>query len=200
MPLLLFLYVRFIGGMECWDGFSTKAFRNWGPMIRLALPGMVMVMAEFLAFEILTLASARISATHLAANTVLQSLSVLTYQLPFPVAIAASTRVANLIGATLPDAAKITAVVTVVIGTFLGLLNMVVLSSLRNQIPWLFTSDVDVVNLAARTLPVNAAFQLFDALAAQMNGLLRGLGKQEVGGYINLLAYYAVSHHSISSH
>jgi len=194
MPILLFLYVRFVGGMECWPGFTTKAFRNWGPMIRLALPGMVMVMAEFLAFEILTLASARISATHLAANTVLQSLSVLTYQLPFPLSIAASTRVANLIGASLPEAAKVTAKVTLIIGTCLGLLNMILLSSLRNYIPQLFSNDIEVITLAAATLPVNAAFQLFDALAAQMNGLLRGLGKQEVGGYINLLAYYAVSH------
>jgi len=193
MPLFLFLYVRFIGGMECWPGFSRKAFKNWGPMIRLALPGLVMVLAEFMAFEILTLSSSWISATHLAANTVLQSLSVLTYQLPFPLSIAASTRVANLIGAGLPDAAKKTGRVTMVVGTVLGCMNMVVLASLRNYIPWLFTNDREVVELAAMVLPVNAAFQLFDSLAAQCNGLLRGLGKQEVGGYINLFAYYAVS-------
>jgi MATE family multidrug resistance protein len=195
MPILLLLYVRFIApnGMECWPGLTSQALRNWGPMIRLALPGLVMVLAEFLAFEILTLASARISATHLAANTVLQSLSILTYQLPFPLSIAASTRTANLIGASLPDAAKITTQVAFISGTIIGLFNMILLSSLRFQIPWLFTSEADVVALAAATLPINAAFQLFDALAAICNGALRGLGKQEVGGYINLFAYYVVS-------
>nr|POE66677.1 putative transporter [Quercus suber] len=193
MPVLLFLYVRFIGGMECWPGFSKKALMNWGPMVRLALPGFVMVMAEFLAFEILTLASARISATHLAANTVLQSLSVFAYQFPFPVSIAASTRVANLIGAGLPDAAKVTVQVTFAAGTVIGLINMTVLSSLRMQIPRLFSNDAEVVALAAATLPINAAFQLFDSLAGQGNGLLRGLGKQEAGGYINLFAYYAIA-------
>jgi MATE family multidrug resistance protein len=195
MPILLLLYVRFIApnGMECWPGFTSQALRNWGPMIRLALPGLVMVVAEFLAFEILTLASARISATHLAANTVLQSLSILTYQLPFPLSIATSTRVANLIGAGLPDAAKITTRVAFIIGTVIGVVNQVLLSSLRFQIPWLFTSEEDVVALAAATLPVNAAFQLFDALATVCNGTLRGLGRQEVGGYVNLFAYYVVS-------
>ena len=146
-----------------------------------------------MAFEILTLMSSRISATHLAANTVLQSLSVLTYQFPFPLSIAASTRVANLIGAGLPEAAKQTGRTTMIIGAVLGCLNMVVLASLRQYIPRLFTDDVDVIQLAAAVLPVNAAFQLFDSLAAQCNGLLRGLGKQEIGGYINLVAYYAVS-------
>ncbi|CZT25040.1 related to uncharacterized membrane protein, predicted efflux pump [Ramularia collo-cygni] len=193
MPILLFLYVRFVGGMECWPGFSRKAFINWGPMVRLALPGLIMVLAEFLAFEVLTLASARISATHLAANTVLQSLSVLTYQLPFPLSIAASTRCANLIGAGLPDAAKVTSRVTFGIGIFLGMFNMIALSALRTKIPWLFTNEADVVALAAACLPINAAFQLFDSLAAQCNGLLRGLGKQEIGGYVNLFAYYVIA-------
>jgi MATE family multidrug resistance protein len=193
MPILLFLYVRFYGGMECWPGFTRQALRNWGPMIRLALPGLVMVLAEFLAFEILTLASARFSSTHLAANTVLQSLTVFTYQLPFPLSIAASTRVANLIGASLPDAAKVTVRVTLVLGACIGLFNSLLLAGLRHRIPWLFTSDPEVVALAAATLPVNAAFQLFDSLSAQCNGTLRGIGKQSMGGYINLFAYYAVS-------
>lgn len=193
MPLLLLAYVRFIGGLECWPGFTWKAFKNWGPMVRLAIPGLVMVMAEFLAFEILTLASARLGATYLGAQTVLQSLSVLTYCLPFPISIAASTRVANLIGATLPDAAKVTGRIAVIFGTVVGLFSTVVLLAARYHIPQLFTNEQDVVELAARTLPINAAFQLWDALAAQMNGILRGLGKQEIGGYIGLFAYYGVS-------
>lgn len=198
MPVMLFLYVRFVGGMECWPGFSRKAFVNWGPMIRLALPGLIMVVAEFLAFEILTLSSSWISAEHLAANTILQSLSVLTYQLPFPLSIAASTRVANLIGATLPEAAKVTARVTFIVGIVLGVFNMLMLSIFRNYIPLLYTNDDDVIRLAAGVLPLCAAFQLFDALAAVCNGLLRGLGKQEVGGYINLFAYYVASGYDLS--
>ena len=193
MPLLLFLYVRFVGGMDCWPGFTRKAFVNWGPMVRLALPGCLMVMAEFLAFEILIFAAARFSATHLATQGVLQSMTVLTYQLPFPISVAGSTRVANLIGATLPDAAKVTTRVIFVVGAFLGLFNMILLASLRNHLPWLWTSDPDVVVLASKTMLVNAAFQLWDALAAQCNGVLRGLGKQAVGGYISLFAFYVVS-------
>lgn len=192
MPLLLLLYVRYTSALECWPGFSRAAFRNWGPMVRLALPGMVMVMAEFLAFEILTLASANFSATHLAANTVLQSLSVTTYQLPFPLSIAGSTRIANFVGASLPDAAKCTAKTMLCIGTAIGIFNMLLLSIFRFQIPWFFTSEPDVIALAAKTIPVNAAFQLVDSLAAQCNGILRGLGKQSVGGILSLLAFYGV--------
>jgi MATE family multidrug resistance protein len=193
LPLFLFLYVYFIDGRQCWNGFTRKAFVNWGPMIKLALPGLLMVEAEFLAFEILTLASSYFSTTHLAAQSILGTLTALTFQIPFPISIAASTRVANLIGATLSDAAKTSAKVAFIAACAVGIFNVILLSSFRNYIPQLFTDDADVIALVAKVLPLCAAFQLFDALAANCNGLLRGLGRQEVGGYVNLFCYYAVA-------
>lgn len=70
---------------------------------------------------------------------------------------------------------------------------MVLLSTLRSYIPRLFSSDPEVVEIVAQVLPLCAAFQLFDALAANCNGILRGLGRQEVGGYIQLFLYYVVA-------
>lgn len=78
-------------------------------MIKLALPGMVMVVAEWFAFEILTLASGRLGVATLAAQSVLMTVTAITFQIPFPLSIAGSTRVANLIGAKLVDAAKTSA-------------------------------------------------------------------------------------------
>ena len=71
--------------------------------------------------------------------------------------------------------------------------NIILLSSLRNIIPQLFTDDQDVINLVAKVLPICAAFQLFDSLAANCNGLLRGLGRQEIGGWVNLFCYYVIA-------
>lgn len=109
LPILLFLYVQFVDGKQCWGGFSRRIFANWWVMIRLALPGMVMVEAEWLAFEIMTLLAGQFGTEYLAAQSVLVTLSSISYQIPFPMSIAASTRVANLMGAGLVDAAKITA-------------------------------------------------------------------------------------------
>ena len=33
MPILLFLYVRFGDGMQCWGGFSKRALTNWGECV-----------------------------------------------------------------------------------------------------------------------------------------------------------------------
>lgn len=192
LPVVLLLYVIFVDGRECWGGLDKRALSNWGPMIKLALPGLVMILAEWLAFEILTLSASFISTTHLAAQSVLSTLSAIAFQFPFPISIAASTRIANLIGATLPDAAKIAARVALVAACIVGSLNVILLSSLRGYIPRLFTNDKDVMDLVAGVLPLCASFQLFDALAANCNGILRGLGRQEIGGIVNLIAYYVI--------
>jgi len=63
----------------------------------------------------------------------------------------------------------------------------------RYQIPRLFTPDPDVIELVASVLPIVAVMQLFDGMAAVSHGLLRGIGRQEFGGYANLAIYYIVA-------
>ncbi|KAH6659363.1 mate-domain-containing protein [Truncatella angustata] len=193
IPLLLFLYVVFIDGSQCWGGFSKKALMNWGPMVKLALPGMVMVVAEWLAFEVLTLASSQFGTKYLAAQSILMTLTSTTFQLPFPISIAASTRVANLIGAKLANAARTSAKVAVFAAGGVAIFNVILLSSLRYELPKLLTTDEEVIDLVAQMMFLVAVMQIFDAMAAMAHGLLRGIGKQHFGGYANLFAYYAIA-------
>lgn len=193
LPLLLLLYVRFVDGMQCWGGFSRRAFSNWGVMLRLALPGMVMLQAEYMAFEILTLCSSRFGPTHLAAQSVLTTVASISYQIPFPVSIAASTRIANLIGAGLVDAAKTTGRVSTGAAAIVGVFNLILYSSLRFRIPLLFTNDPAVIEILAETLPLIGVMQVFDSLGAGAHALLRGIGRPSVGGYANLVSYYLIA-------
>ncbi|CAK7221150.1 hypothetical protein SCUCBS95973_004398 [Sporothrix curviconia] len=193
MPLLLLVYIYFVDGAQCWGGFSKRIFSNWGPMIKLALPGMIMIEAEYFAFEILTLAAGRFGATELAAQSVLVTLTSTTYQIPFPMSIAASTRIANLIGAKLPDAARTCAKVATVAGFLIGGFNLFMVAAFRYQIPMLFTNDPDVIELVAKASPIVAFMQVFDGSSAVASAILRGVGRQEIGSYANLAAYYIVA-------
>jgi MATE family multidrug resistance protein len=74
-----------------------------------------------------------------------------------------------------------------------GLFNVTLLAVFRYRIPLLFTQDREVIELVAQTLPVCAVMQLFDGMAAVSHGLLRGVGRQEFGGYANLVCYYLVA-------
>lgn len=162
-------------------------------MVRLALPGLMMVLAEYLAFEILTLSASWLSVRELASQSILGTIACIVYQIPFSISIAALTRVANLIGATLVDAARTAAKASLAAAVLVGAFNSLLLFSLRSYIPGLFTGDSEVAGLVTKVLPMCAAFQLMDALAANCNGVLRGLGHQEIGGLVALGAYYVVA-------
>lgn len=109
LALCLVLYVKYVNGYQCWGGFSSRAFSNWGPMIWLALPGMIMVLAEWGAFELMTFLAARFGDDYLAAQSTLVTSSGISFQIPFAMSVASSTRIANLIGAGLVDRARIAA-------------------------------------------------------------------------------------------
>ncbi|TDZ47217.1 putative transporter [Colletotrichum trifolii] len=193
LPLLLFSYVRLVDGRQCWGGFSRRALSNWGPMLRLALPGMIMIEAEYMAFEVLTLFSSRFGPEYLAAQSVVLTLTAITYQIPFPVSIAASTRIANLIGAGLVDAAKTTGKVAFGAALTVGVFNVILFGGLRFHLPRLFSNDEEVIAIVANVLPLCAVMQVFDGLAAGAHGLLRGIGRPSIGGYANLAVYYGVA-------
>lgn len=193
IPILLALYVYFFEGRECWKGFSKKAFHNWGPMVRLALPGMIMIEAQFSVLEILTIAAGQFGPASLAAQSVLVSVTSTAFNIPFPLAIAASTRVANLIGANLVGAARTSAKVALVAACLVGLFNLTMLTVFRHQIPLIFTDDLTVAGIAAQGMLVCAVLEVFDATAAVSHGLLRGIGRQSIGGYANLFSYYFVA-------
>ncbi|KAK1750466.1 putative transporter [Echria macrotheca] len=193
LPLLLAGYVWLVDGSQCWNGFSRRAFGNWGPMIKLALPGMIMIEAQFSVLEILTIAAGQFGTAKLAAQSVLVTVTSASFNIPFPLAIAASTRIANLIGAGLSDGARVTAKVAVISAGIVGLTNLTLLSTLRFHIAGVFTDDDQVISIAARVMLVCALMQIFDALAAVSHGILRGVGQQVIGGYANLFAYYFVA-------
>ena len=161
-------------------------------MLKLALPGVAMLEAEGLAFAILTLSAARFGTTSLAAQSVLSTLTTLALQIPFSLSIAGSTRIVNHISAAYPIRAKISARVTFSAALIAGAMNMTLLFSLQEYMPHLFTADPEVIQVISDTLPLVATFQLFDALATTCNGVLRGLGRQSTGGYVQLICYYLI--------
>lgn len=196
-PILLFLYVRFAipSSLRCWPGFSRDAFKNWRPMIRLSIQGVLMIEAEWLAFDIiLTFAAAYLGDKYLAAQSVLFNFTILMDHLPFPASIAASTRLGNLIGSGALGAARIAVTTYYVIFVGIGLFELFFTMAMKNVIPKIFSGDNEVRNIVSTMMPAVAVFQLVDCTTALSNGLLRGLGRQKFGGWTNFLVYYMVSH------
>ncbi|ODQ81422.1 hypothetical protein BABINDRAFT_159718 [Babjeviella inositovora NRRL Y-12698] len=191
--VLLYLYVAFVDGDKCWGGFSRDALHHWRDLAHLAIPGIVMLEAEYVAYEILTLFSSSFGTSALAAQSAISTIASLTYMVPFAVSIAAATRIANFVGATNVPCALIATRVGLYASLIVASANCVVLLSFKAPIARLFTLDSEVISLIVSLFPLVAAIQVFDGLASVASGILRAQGNQKVGGVVNLLGYYALA-------
>ncbi|CAR25572.1 hypothetical protein ZYGR_0A01370 [Zygosaccharomyces rouxii] len=177
---------------KCWHEFHWKTvIHGWEPLIRLAVPGIIMIEAEFLAFESLTVLAARFETTELASQAVATSVQSISFQIPFAVSIAASNRISTHVGrGKIPDCQIATRSTLFYMGPAVSMLNLVGLLGGRYFVSSLFTSDPAVIQRAAKLISVIAINQIWDAYNVLGAGCLRAQGRQNIGGYLNLVAYY----------
>lgn len=198
MTLGLLLYTIFtkqeVNPLKCWNGIIKPAqvFKNWKKMLSLALPGILMVETEFLGFEILTIFASYLGSEALGAQSIVSTIASLAYQVPFAISVTTSTRVANFIGASLWESCVITCQTSLLLSFVCSFTNMLIILIFRRQIAGMFSKEQDVKELVITTLPILAFMQLFDAFNASTAGCLRGQGRQKIGGYINMFAFYAI--------
>lgn len=195
LPLALFGYVFLVNPstLDCWPGLTSRALSHWSPMLRLSLPGILMVESEWLAFDALTFAASYLSTQHLASQSILLSIAIMMYHVPYPAGIAVSTRLGNLIGSGALQAAKTATKAYGLIFAGVGTFNMVLLFCIRHPLPLAYTSDPAVIHILRSILPLLAAFELFDTTTALANAVVRGLGRQIIGGWTNLGCYYVIA-------
>ncbi|KAK6875635.1 putative transporter [Candida tropicalis] len=191
IALLMLLYVIFIDGMECWGGIEwEKACSNWKPMLSLAIPGVVMVISDFLAFEILTIFASRFGTEALAAQSIVSNIATLCFQVPFAFAVAISTRMGHLIGDENISGAKVVNGLTVIIGGTIGVASFMLMYFGRKVLASFFTNDEKVLTIASSLLFLAGINQISDALNVVGTGVLRGQGRQRIGSILNIISYY----------
>lgn len=179
--------------LVCWGGFDIReAFSGWSRLIPLAIPGLIMLVAEFLYFELMTLMASYLGTVPLAAQSIGSTVAALTYQIPYAIGIAGSTRIANFLGAGLPNAAQLSTKVCLTFGTAISAVNFLFLYFFRRHIALLFTPDERVISTVTKVMWLIALMQVSDGVNANSAGCLRGQGRTKIGGVVNLISYYAI--------
>ncbi|KAI9354998.1 mate-domain-containing protein [Pilaira anomala] len=191
--LLLALYIYRVDGYQAWPTWSTRTafnFSHWGPMVKLAIPGILLICTETWAYEIIALGASWIDTPSLGAQSIILTSITALYTLAFGVGIASANRVGNLLGAQRPKQARIAARTALIVGIAVGALNAGTLLMFRKTWAFIFTSDSEVVQIVSDVLPLVALFVFADNIAGVADGVLNGMGRQHVGAWCNLVSYY----------
>ncbi|KAJ9084441.1 ethionine resistance protein [Entomophthora muscae] len=191
--LFALLYIKYIEGSSCWGGWSSQALTGWGVYIRLGIPGILMICSEWWAFEIMSLMASYLGKDKLAAHSVVLSITNVTFSIAIGQSISASNRIGNLIGASMPNRARISSRCALALALMLPFISVFTLLGFGWQIGSLFSKDPEVVKCIMVIIPVVSAYQVFDSVGSVSSGILRGQGRQKIGAVANLFAFYVLA-------
>ncbi|KAI7859436.1 mate-domain-containing protein [Circinella umbellata] len=193
MLILLILYTWKIKGSEAWGGWTSDAFKNWWPFLRLAIPGALMICSEWWAYQLTALATSYLGRINLASQSILLTAVGASFQIPFAISIASANRVGNSLGQCLALQAKRASMIALFVSVAFGFLNCVFFILARSKIGYLFTGDEEVIVNVSRVIPFCALFVIADSLNGVSAGVIRGLGHQRIAAWINIISNYVLA-------
>lgn len=159
----------------------------WG-YVKLAISGYLMLVADLIVFEGLSVLSGLISESALASQGILLSITSLIYfTVPVCIGFIAAVRVGRALGSNHPAGAKSAFLSSLLLGLLLASVISTLLVALRTQLPLFFSSDPAVINPVTTLLPLVALISWIDNAAISTTGVLRGLGKQHLSAFSNIL-------------
>merc|ERR1719242_1646929 len=133
---------------------------------------------EWWAWEIVTLLSGLLGPIQLAVHGVYATILPLYYMIPLGIGLAGAARVGALIGENRFHLAKRLGNAIL----WFTLIETLILSAiswiLREHIPRVFTSNQEVIDIAARLSPLFCLFVIPDGLQGAFQGVLRGIKRQ----------------------
>ncbi|KAK6151397.1 hypothetical protein DH2020_014032 [Rehmannia glutinosa] len=195
--LVVFAELGYIMGGWCpqtWTGFSTAAFKDLLPVIKLSISSGIMVCLELWYNSILVLLAGYMSNAEVAISAFSICLNINGWEFMICLGFlgAACVRIANELGRGDAKATKfsINVLITtsVVIGVFFTILCLV----FGHNIGYLFTNDVEVASTVSDLSLLLAISVLLNSIYPVLSGVAVGAGMQGTVAIINLCCFYLI--------
>lgn len=169
--------------------YQWEIFRK---LLRLGVPTSLQMFFEVSAFSGAAIIAGMISKNALAAHQIAINLASITFMICTGLAMAATIRVGNQIGQkNIPKikAAGESALIQVVV--IMGIFAILFIV-LKNLLPLIYISDIEVVKIASSLLVLAAIFQIPDGVQVVAQSALRGLQDVKSPTIITFISYWLV--------
>ncbi|MCL4118329.1 UNVERIFIED_CONTAM: hypothetical protein GTU68_008586 [Idotea baltica] len=169
------------------DWPQWKTIKN---LLFIGLPIGIAVFAETSIFAIIALLIGKLGATVISGHQIALNFSSLVFMVPYSISIASTIRVGQLLGQENATAAYFASRVSISTALTYACCAAFIILLFRHSIASLYSSDTQVINLAASLIIYSAIFQLPDAVQATASGALRGYQDTRVTMIITLFSYW----------
>ncbi|MEH7452377.1 MATE family efflux transporter [Gottfriedia acidiceleris] len=169
------------------------SFTTWKSVLKLGVPIGLSIFFEVSVFSVVTLLLSEFDTETIAAHTVAMNFASLLYMVPLSISMALTIVVGYEVGAkefqNAKEYSKIGLVMAVSIASFFG----IIIYLFRYDVAGWYTNDPSVQILAGGFLIFAVMFQLFDAIAAPIQGALRGYKDVNATLIMMILAYWVIA-------
>ena len=173
-------------------GFVRPVYSWLKEYLRIGVPMGISIFMETSIFGVVALFIAKFGTETIAAHQAALNFSSLIYMLPLSFSLALTIVVGVEYGAKNYQGAR--DYVTIGLQTSLGIAGFYMLAEyfLREQIAFIYTNNVDVVALVKVFLLYAIGWQAGDAIAAPIQGILRGYKDVNATFWASMLAYWGI--------
>lgn len=161
-------------------------------ILKIGAPVALQYAFEISAFSAAAVLVGTIGVLPQAAHQIAINLASMTYMMSSGVSAAAAIKSGNYFGVKDHGGLRLSANASYHIVLIFMAFTAVVFTFGNTLLPWIYTSDRGVINIAAQLLILAAIFQLFDGAQVVGLGILRGMGDVNIPTLITFLAYWVV--------
>ncbi|KAF5749139.1 MATE efflux family protein [Tripterygium wilfordii] len=188
------LFIVCGGCRETWKGFSSLAFKDLWPVVKLSLSAGAMLCVELWYNTILVLLTGNLKNAEVALDALAICININGWEMMISLGFfaAASVRVSNELGRGSSKAAKFSIKMLVLTSFSIGSVLFLIFLFARGYVAYVFTESPEVFNAVANLSPLLAISILLNSVQPVLSGVAIGAGWQSVVAYVNLASYYLV--------
>ncbi|KAM3738547.1 hypothetical protein ACB098_09G138300 [Castanea mollissima] len=189
-------FVYIFGGWcpNTWKGFSTAAFSDLWPVVKLSISSGVMLCLELWYNAILVLLAGYMTNATVSISAFSICLNIVAWEFMLCLGFlgAACVRVSNEIGKGNAKAAKFSIKVILCTSITIGVIFWALFLAFGNKISYWFTSDEEVAEAVSSLSTLLAFSVLLNSVQPVLTGVAIGAGLQGIVAIVNICCYYVV--------
>ena len=161
-------------------------------IIKIGAPVAMQYIFEISAFSGAAIIIGTIGTEEQAAHQIAITLAALTYMVASGVASSATIKTGNYLGEKSFNDLRSSAIASYHIIIAFMCLTALVFMFASSMLPYIYTTDLKVIGIAAQLLIIAGFFQLFDGTQVVGLGVLRGIGDVNIPTIITFLSYWVI--------
>ena len=169
--------------------FSLKTLKEY---LSIGIPNGLGIFMEAGLFGFIIIFITKFGTNYIAAHQAAMSFSSVVYMLPLSFSMALTIIIGIEVGAKRYKEAKNYARLGLIVSFSIALLMVLFVFFNRDLIAMLYATEPLLLNYIPHFLLYTAAWQLFDAIACPIQGILRGYKDVNAAFYVSMLAYWGI--------